>query len=114
MSSILRKFKDREKKLAGGSFRPELLNTTDEWEIIKSLASYPETVALSARELNPALLAGQLYELTKTFSRYYHDHQVLHNESSDLVITRITLVQGILQVLKNGLQLIGVPFLEKM
>ncbi len=114
MSSILRKFKYLEKKLARGSFRPELLNTADEWEIIKSLASYPETVALSARELNPALLAGQLYELAKTFSRYYHDHQVLHNESSDLVITRITLVQGILQVLKNGLQLIGIPLLEKM
>ncbi len=81
---------------------------------MKSLALFPEVVAQAARDLNPSVLAVSLFELCKSFSRYYQDHQILRNEDATLVVSRIALLRGALQVLRNGLSLLGIPFLEAM
>jgi arginyl-tRNA synthetase len=86
----------------------------EEWELIKSMASFPETMAQAARELNPSLLTTHLFELARTYASYYHDHPVLHNEDADLVVSRIRLAEAVRRVLASGMALIGVPFLEKM
>ena len=114
IASILRKFREKEASLSSARVKPELLTTDEEWEIIKLLATYPEIVNLAATDLNPAVITGYLYDLAKNFSRFYHDHPVLHNDNADLVVTRIELANSVLQVMRNGLSLIGVPFLEKM
>ncbi len=114
IASILRKFRERQASFSPARVKPELLTTEEEWEIIKLLASYPEVVNQAAVELNPAIITSHLYDLAKSFSRFYHDHPVLHNDDPDLVVTRIELVNSVLQVMRNGLSLIGVPFLEKM
>lgn len=64
--------------------------------------------------MNPSVVAGYLYDLTKLFSRYYHDVPVLKDDDKGRVLARIELVKAILQVLKNGFFLIGIPFLERM
>ncbi len=114
ISSMLRKFQQRRERYRDGSLDVRLLDTADEWEIVKLLAAYPQVVALAAQDLNPAVVAGHLHELAKAFSRYYHDHPVLHNPDPNLVVSRIRVAEAVLQVLKNGLYLIGVPFLPKM
>lgn len=114
ISSILRKFEQMNDKFEAGKFSPALIGEGDEWELVKKLAMFPEMVSQAAEELNPSLLAGFLFDIAKTFSRYYHDNPVLHNESVDLVVTRVTLTKAVLQVLKNGYELILIPFLEKM
>ncbi|MBA7648299.1 Arginine--tRNA ligase [subsurface metagenome] len=113
--SLLRKFEQRrQQQFQDGKMRPELLEGADDWEIIKLLASFPETVLLSASGLNPALISGYLFDLSKSFSHYYQEHPVLHNQDSDLVVSRISLARAVLRVLQNGCRLIGVPILAKM
>lgn len=114
ISSMLRKFAERAERFRGGEFRAELLVAGEEWELIKSMASFPETMAQAARELNPSLLTTHLFELARTYASYYHDHPVLHNEDADLVVSRIRLAEAVRRVLASGMALIGVPFLEKM
>lgn len=114
ISAMLRKYEQRKKEFAEGDFQPELLTVEDEWSLIKLIGSFAESVEQAANELNPAAVASYLYELAKTFSRYYHENPVLHNADPHLVVTRITLVKTLLQVMKNGFKLIGIPFLEKM
>jgi arginyl-tRNA synthetase len=114
ISSMLRKFNERKLEFQGGVFKPELLTQPDEWLIVKQMASYPESVFQAARELNPSIVTAALFELAQTFSHYYHDNPVLHNEDPDLVVSRITLTQALRQVLANGMDLIGVPFLDRM
>jgi arginyl-tRNA synthetase len=114
ISSMLRKFGDRQEQFRGGRFRPELLRQPEEWEMVKGLSGYPEAVLSAARELSPSLLAAHLYELARSFSQFWHEHPVLQNEDADLVVSRITLARCLRQVLYNGMRLIGVPFLEKM
>jgi len=86
----------------------------EEWDIIKIIGDFPQVVEQAGRELNPGLITAFLYELAKLFSRYYHDNPVLHNEDADLVVTRIALAKTVLQVMKNGFELLAIPFIEKM
>jgi arginyl-tRNA synthetase len=114
ISSMLRKFEERKSSFRDGAFRATALGLPVEWEIAKMLASFPEVVTAAARELNPSVLTSYLFELCRSYSSYYQDHPVLKNEDQDLVISRIALVRAMQQVLRNGLQLLDVPFLEAM
>jgi arginyl-tRNA synthetase len=114
ISSMLRKFEERKEKYSKGRYSSAALVLPEEWEIAKTLALFPETIVTSARELNPSVLTAYLFELCKSFSRYYQDHPVLRNEDQDLVVSRIALVRAMGQVLRNGLELLGIPFLEAM
>jgi arginyl-tRNA synthetase len=114
ISSMLRKFEERREKYAAGAYAPAALSLPEEWEIAKSLAQFPEVVSAAAVELNPSIVAAYLFELCKSFSRYYQDHPVLRNEDANLVVSRIALVRAVLQVLRNGLSLLGIPFLSAM
>ncbi len=114
ISSMLRKYEQRKENYSSGKFSSSALSLPEEWEITKSLALFPETVAASARELNPSILTSYLFDLCRSFSRWYQDYPVLRNEDSDLVISRIALVRGMERVVRNGLLLLGIPFLEAM
>jgi len=114
ISSMLRKFEERKKDYEGGVVRVELLNSEIEWEIVKGLSGFKEVVAKAAKEFNPSLVADYLFDLCKNYSRYYHDYPVLHNKNRDVVISRIELARAVLEVLKVGMYLLGIPFLEKM
>ncbi len=107
IQSMLRKFDERRERYAAGRLKPELLTLPGEWEILKMAALFPETVAVAARELSPSNVAVHLFELSKSFSRWYQENPVLRNEDPDLVVTRIALVRAVVQVLKNGLQPAG-------
>jgi len=114
ISSMLRKFEERREKFQDGSYVSTALSLPEEWEIAKSLAQFPDIVATAASELNPSVVAAHLFELCKNFSRYYQDHPVLRNKDSNLVVSRIALVRAVLYVLRNGLSLLGIPFLSAM
>jgi arginyl-tRNA synthetase len=114
ISTMLGKYEARKETIGTGQFHAELLTVPEEWELIKNIGRFQEVLEKSCTEMNPSLTAAFLYETAKTFSQYYHDNPVLHNEDPDVVATRITLAQAVLQVLKNGLYFINVPFLSSM
>ncbi|MBN2534163.1 MAG: arginine--tRNA ligase [Spirochaetales bacterium] len=114
ISSILRKYDERRDAFKNAEVVYKLLTVDEEWEIVKLLLSFPEQLILAGKELNPSYITMYLYELTKHFSRYYHDNPVLHNDDSHLVVTRIELLKAIRIVLKRGFDLLNIPFLEKM
>jgi arginyl-tRNA synthetase len=91
-----------------------LLVSDSEWELIKMLAAYPAAIGEAAAGLDPSRLAAYLYELSKCFSRFYHDCPILNAENPDLSAARLALSQAVLRALKDALHLICVPFLEIM
>ncbi|MDR0629147.1 MAG: arginine--tRNA ligase [Treponema sp.] len=114
ISSLLHKQAQRtQEREETGTLRPELLIEDAEWELLKTLAGYPEAVAEAAVRMDPSLLATYLYELSKAFSRFYHDCPIL-SAAPDLAATRLGLSQGVLRVLRDAFYLIGIPFLEMM
>ena len=62
---------------------------------------------------NPALIVSYLYEVAKTFTNFYHHHKVLDADDKTRE-ARLALLQATKQVLKNGLDLLGIDTLEEM
>ncbi|NBB90083.1 MAG: arginine--tRNA ligase [Spirochaetes bacterium] len=90
------------------------LSSQDEWELVKLLGDFPSRVEDASREYNPSHVTAYLFELAKTFSRYYHEYPVLGAATPAARDARLLLAISTAQVLKNGFRLINIPFLESM
>lgn len=112
ISSMLRKF--GESDYSKGLFKAELLSSDEAWELIKLAANFPSVVDQAAMEMNPSIIAAYVYDLSRNFSKFYHENQILNNEDINLVVTRIELAKTVHQILKNAFKLINIQFLEKM
>lgn len=85
-----------------------------EKECIVSLLKYPQIIEEAAREYSPATIANYLYELAKTFNKFYHDHPILKLDDKQLQLFRLALAHQIAVVLKHGMSLLGIDVPERM
>lgn len=115
ISSIVRRAQETDNNaLAGGTFQSSLLTHDAEWELIKVLADFPKQVMRAAEGHDPSIVTAYLYEVSKAFSRFYHDCPILNAGNPDLAVTRLELARATRTVLKNAMELVLVPFLETM
>jgi arginyl-tRNA synthetase len=110
ISSMIRKAGGKENTGADYS----LLVMDQEWELLKTLAAYPAAISEAAAGFDPSILASYLYELSKCFSRFYHDCPILNAENKGLSEARLALSVAVRDVLKDALNLACIPFLEIM
>jgi arginyl-tRNA synthetase len=110
ISSMLRKAGEGYSVTADFS----LLITDPEWELVKTLAAYPAKIRESAENLDPSVLTGFLYDVSKTFSRFYHECPILNCEDPALSKARLELSRAVMMVLKDAFHLVCIPFLEVM
>ncbi len=90
-----------------------LLNEKEDDELIKALSNFPEIISKATSELRPHLIANYIYSLAQTFNEYYHKHNILKADEK-VKDARLLLISAVRQVLKNGLNLLGIDVLEKM
>ena len=92
-------------------FRP--LRLPEEQTIIKRLLQYPSLVAGAARAREPHRVAYYLSELAGLDHPYYKSHRVI-TEDRELTLARLGLAAAVGQVVRNGLDLLGVSAPESM
>ncbi|MBO4705445.1 MAG: arginine--tRNA ligase [Spirochaetaceae bacterium] len=116
ISSILRKTAESGLSPDYGEDALSLLTDGAEWELVKVLGDYPAIIAKAAKELDPSLVANYLYEVSKAFSKFYHDCPIISvaEQNKKLAGARLAVAECVRTVLKNGLNVILVPFLETM
>ncbi len=114
ISSMLRKYDEVRSEYDVMPFNPSILSLEDERELIKLVGSFPETVTKACNNYDPSVICAYLYDLSKRFSHWYHDNQILKAETASLVKARVCLCEMVLQTMKNAFALVGIPFLEKM
>ncbi len=85
-----------------------------ERDLIKFIYEFEHTVEESGATYSPALIANFVYELTKTFSRYYHDHSILKEENETVKQFRLALIEQCAHIISNGMHLLGIKVPEKM
>jgi len=115
ISSIL-EFAAAERGLspdARGEAEIRRLGNEEEFELMKAIAFFPDTVRAAARAREPHRIPIYLQSLAAEFHRFYTKNRVV---SSDMELSkaRLRLVWAVRTVLKNGLTLIGVSAPEKM
>jgi len=89
------------------------LDSEQELALLARLMEYPEAVENAARDLAPHVIAFYLRELAATFHSYYNSTRMLVEEEG-LKLARLALAAAVRQVLRNGLDLLGVSAPEKM
>jgi arginyl-tRNA synthetase len=89
------------------------LDNEHEQILLTELSKYPELVETAAANLEPHLVATWLRELANAFHTYYNSHQFLVDDAN-LRDARLALIVATRQVLKNGLDLLGLSAPESM
>ncbi|HTV85069.1 MAG TPA: arginine--tRNA ligase [Dyella sp.] len=89
------------------------LDTQAEQILLTELSRYPEVVEAAASNLEPHLIAQYLRELAGALHSYYHEHKWIVDDAQ-LRNARITLALATRQVIRNGLDLLGLSAPEKM
>lgn len=91
----------------------ELLQETEEYEILKAIADYPALVVDAAAELAPHRLIFYLMNLAGLFHSYYNKHKVI-GDDAELSVARLCFCRGLKIVFRNGLHVVGLTAPETM
>lgn len=83
----------------------------EERSLLRKLTEYPEAADAAAAELMPHYVCTYLYELAQTFNRFYENNRVIGNERQ---VIRLALVENYANILKAGLDLLGIAAPEQM
>jgi arginyl-tRNA synthetase len=84
-----------------------------EKSLLREFYKFPEVVKMCAEKMTPHIMAGFLYDFAQKFNSLYGSVPVLNSESLTRDF-RIILVYCCSQILKNGLNLLGIQVVEKM
>lgn len=84
-----------------------------EFELLKALGEFPDTVRSAAEKYEPSYLARFCVDVAQKFNKFYFDCKILQAEE-ELRNYRLALTAATLQTLTNALTLLGIGVPEKM
>ena len=85
----------------------------EEFEVIRTLSSFPETVREAAEKYEPCYIARYAVDLAQKFNKFYFDCKIITAEGSAKQF-RLALTSATLRTLKNALSLLGIGVPDKM
>jgi arginyl-tRNA synthetase len=85
-----------------------------ERELLKKLYNYPVQLEISCKEMNPAKWIDYIYELAKTYNKFYSDCPILNAADENVRNFRLALTQKTGEHIKNALEIVGIQVPERM
>lgn len=89
------------------------LNKIEEWNLIRKLPEFTETLEDAARIRESHLITHYLLNISKLYHNFYQNVRVLDGDK-DLIHPRLFLSNAVRNVIKKGLELLGVQAPERM
>ncbi len=117
IAAVLRSAQELKVGATLETFDPTQLNHDRENELLGALAEYPRIVASAAEFREPHRIARYLEELAGVYHGFYADCRVLplgDAAASAVHSARAALCAATMQVIANGLELLGVSAPERM
>ena len=117
ISAVLRAAVEKGIDWPKNTFNPAVLITSQEAELLGALSEFPRIVAASASLREPHRVARYLEELAIAYHSFYSACRVLPMDGelvTDVTNARLLLCAATRQVVRNGLDLLGVGAPEKM
>ncbi|MBB3226768.1 arginyl-tRNA synthetase [Luteibacter sp. Sphag1AF] len=114
-SRVFRELADRGLSFdqANGVAHLHRLDTPHEQALMVEVSRFPEVVESAAATLEPHMVAQYLRDLAGALHSYYHEHKWIVDDTN-LRDARLAQVVATQQVLKNGLDLLGISAPESM
>ena len=81
--------------------------------LIIKLLDYPDTVELSARDLEPHKVAKYVYDLAREVNRYYETTRVMESGPVEKA-ARLDVLSKVYNVIKGGLDILGIQLPSEM
>ena len=87
----------------------------DEAAVADKLSQFNSILHEAMHHYAPSLLCNYLFELAQTYNSFYNNNRILSNdEKPETKAYRLLLTMATEQVMRNGLDLLGIPAPEKM
>ncbi|AEB75458.1 arginyl-tRNA synthetase [Clostridium botulinum] len=90
------------------------LNSQEEFNLVKVLGNLKEEVLGAIDKLEPSILTRYIIDVAKAFNKFYNAHNIMATEDIAVKNARLKLVEATCQVIKNGLDLLGIEVVEEM
>ena len=81
--------------------------------LLKEIERFPQIVKTAAERLEPSVVSRYVMAVAQAFNRFYHENQC-NVEDENLMKARVKLVIVAKQVIKDGLELLGIQCPEQM
>jgi arginyl-tRNA synthetase len=117
ISSVLKTAKEKNLNWLDNKFKPEVLTTSQETDLLTALSEFPRIVTTAAQLRQPHRVARYLEELATFYHSFYAACRVLpqvDETPTDETFARLMLCDATRQVLANGLDLLGVSSPQRM
>ena len=117
IAAVIRSAHEKAIEWQKNKFNPAALVTEQEAELLGALSEFPRIVSSAAQLRQPHRVARYLEELATAYHSFYSACRVLPligEPVTDETIARLVLCAATKQVVKNGLDLLGVSAPEKM
>ena len=92
----------------------------EELSLLRHFIRFSEIISMSAKNYSPNILCNYLYDLASKFNLFYQKHGILEDKSvrveeqESVRNFRLVITLAIGQILKNGLNLLGIQAPERM
>ncbi|RAL23368.1 arginine--tRNA ligase [Thermoflavimicrobium daqui] len=113
ITSVFRQAKEKGLQTTNEPTKLVKLQLEQELDLLQKLAEFPRDIAQAAAQLAPHRVIRYLHELATQFHSYYNAERVI-TEDIELSEARLTLLDAIQQVIRNGLKLVGVSAPDRM
>ncbi len=118
IQSILRKVAGESPLVNGESFitndSPAEALLKLEKEVLVLLEQYPAAIEHACIEHNPSVIANYVFNVAKTFNSFYTEHSIANAETAAKKQLRLQLATMTANVIKSGMQLLGIRVPERM
>ena len=80
---------------------------------VKAIAAFPEAVRQAAEKYEPYVVSRAIMQIANAFNRFYYEQRIMADDEN-VRAARLALTDATRQVLKNGLNLLGISAPERM
>ncbi len=107
--------KAKESNIDGSLFDASKLTEESAYDLASLLAQFPTIVENAGRDYEPYYISQYLIEVAKSFSRAYRELRVVGEDvSRELASSRLALFMATREILSAGMNLLGIPRIERM
>ena len=114
IKSILRKAAEQGIAPSRDNDKIALLTSDDEYNVIRTLADFPDAIKKAAASNEPFMISRQIALVARNFNRFYNNSSILNADSDEQKVARLALCEAVADTLKSGLDLLGIGVVERM